>query len=71
MPNQKTGVDFAEWLRLANANLTNRYAIDFRDAGLDEEELRRYAAGFPEREEFVSWFGERYDLVSRERWGWR
>lgn len=45
---------FAAWRKQADAGLKSRYCIDFRDAGLDEEELRSYAKSFPKAVEFVS-----------------
>ena len=53
-----------DWRRRAEALLKSTYAIDFTDAGLDAEDVRRYASSFPDAKEFVDWFGEKYDLTT-------
>jgi hypothetical protein len=59
---------FGDWLRNANGRLKERFALDFVDAGLSEEELRTCAERFHDPVKFADWFGEKYDLLPTEAW---
>ena len=52
------------WKAEANAQMTRKYCIDLADAGLDDEQLSSFQDMAPT--EFVDWFGEKYDLTSRD-----
>lgn len=58
--NEKTS--FETWFRRADQALLRTYGIDFDDAGLGEEDLRRHYAAWPDPKEFVEWFALKYDL---------
>lgn len=53
---------FEIWLDQADQALLRGYGIDFDDAGLGEEDLRRHCAKWPDSNEFVEWFAIKCDL---------
>ena len=42
--------------------------IDLSDAGADQEQIVRYWKGGQAPGDFVDWFGEKYDLITRDQW---
>jgi hypothetical protein len=56
------------WIAEANRLMIDTYCIDFEDIGAAETDLARFFEAFPVASEFVSWFGEKYDLDERRQW---
>lgn len=52
------------WLIQVNQIMLQRYCIDSCDAGWDEAEIQRFRAYALSPEEFVEWYGEKYDLLN-------
>lgn len=60
-------------MEAADAVLSTIYGIDMNDAGLDDERLRTHWSSGETPNEFVHWFGQKYDLITKreigiERW---
>jgi hypothetical protein len=53
------------WRRATDAAMSNIYGIDTDDAGLDDEWLKNHWSAGETPEEFVEWFGRKYDLISK------
>ena len=56
----------ATWKHRVDAIMRRDFCIDTADAGLDEEDIARFYADGITPEEFVRWFGEKYDLDRRD-----
>ena len=56
----------SEWLQQFDCELQALFAIDHKDAGMDDVLLLRYA-DLPPREAALA-FGEAYDLVQFRNW---
>jgi len=52
----------AGWISEANHRMQSRYGLTLADAGMGEDDIVREADGRQTPEEFVSWWGEKYDL---------
>lgn len=65
-----SAASFETWKRRVNNLMTEMFAIDTADAGLDQNELRNYWEHEPSPDAFVIWFGEKYDLYHIVNWGW-
>ncbi|MBB1089921.1 hypothetical protein HUU61_01335 [Rhodopseudomonas palustris] len=58
-------MDFLKWKRAVDRRLEALYAITIADAGIDDVHLTtHWEAGQPP-DEFVEWFGNKYDLDRR------
>jgi hypothetical protein len=56
-------MDLSIWTRRANGLMKAQYAITLEeDAGLDADDLRRFAEQEPDPAAFVAWFAVKYDL---------
>lgn len=56
------------WLQDVDRIMKRDYCIDTSDAGADSEQIIRYWKSGHTAAEFVDWFGEKYDLITREQW---
>ncbi|NEU98811.1 hypothetical protein [Bradyrhizobium uaiense] len=64
-----TDATFTEWRAAVDRRLEDVYAISIDDAGIDDALLRSH---WEEKEapfEFVSWFGNKYDLDPSQMFG--
>ncbi|SED64542.1 hypothetical protein [Bradyrhizobium erythrophlei] len=64
-----TDMTFSEWSMAVNRGLKDIYAISIADAGIDRKLLKSH---WEEKEapfDFVSWFGNKYDLDPRQMFG--
>jgi hypothetical protein len=55
--------DFSHWTSQANTLLTEKYAIDIQDAGLDDVYLARHYHQGCSPVDFVDWFAKKHDLI--------
>jgi hypothetical protein len=65
---------FRTWLRQTDAVMSGIYGIDTSDAGVDDEFMKRVWKTGETPREFVEWFGQKFDLVSKREVGlagWR
>ena len=62
---------FETWKRQVDKAMVQKYAIDTTDAGLGEEELLKHWQQEPSATEFVTWYGEKYDLTPLADWNWQ
>lgn len=53
----------SSWIAAVDQIMRRDWCIDTRDAGLDDDELKRYWRNGDEPAEFVAWFAEKYDLI--------
>lgn len=64
-------MDIENYEREVSAEMERRFAINWTDAGGGREPLEQALAAGESPIEFVEWFGEKYDLISRSEWeGW-
>jgi hypothetical protein len=61
--------DFAEWKSDTDAVMLAIYGIDTDDAGVDDDRLKSHWSMGQPPDEFVQWFGEKYDLISKRDMG--
>ncbi len=54
--------DESDWKEKAEAELRTRYAIGLEDAGLSDDDVRRYFKGEPDPAAWAEWYGIKYDL---------
>lgn len=52
---------FDLWKDDVSQAMKRKYCIDIADAGLDDNQLNSFQDMLPE--EFVDWFGKKYDLI--------
>lgn len=64
MTKNKTSVSYISWKRTVDRILMNNYVISIEDAGLDDQLLMAHWSRKEDPEEFVEWFGVKYDLQS-------
>jgi hypothetical protein len=57
-----TNISFAEWRSTVNWRLKEIYVITINDAGTDDEFLTSHWEMKQSPNEFVEWFGIKYDL---------
>ncbi|HWK97690.1 MAG TPA: hypothetical protein VNR39_19920 [Pseudolabrys sp.] len=58
-------MNFTAWQNQVNKSLLSEFAISIDDAGIDDPDLVKAHSQGLSPEEYVSWFSEKYDLVSR------
>jgi len=56
---------FLAWKHDAESALARRYAIGLNDAGVSDQELANHFRDGSGADEFVEWFGRKYDLIER------
>lgn len=48
--------------------MLEEFCIDLSDAGADRADVLRYWKFDKSPDDFVDWFGEKYDLITRDQW---
>lgn len=56
------------WVREADRLMLEEFCIDLSDAGTDRSDVLRYWKFDENPADFVDWFGEKYDLITRDQW---
>lgn len=56
------------WVKEVDRLMLEAFCIDLFDAGADQEQIVRYWKGGQAPDDFVQWFGEKYDLITRDQW---
>lgn len=46
----------------------DEFCIDLSDAGAEREQIIHYWKSGRTPDDFVDWFGEKYDLITRDQW---
>jgi len=59
-------VDELLWIKAVDRQMRRDWCISVADAGLDENDLRRYWLTGDDPAAFVAWFAEKYDLIRFE-----
>lgn len=62
---------FEMWKREIDNVMVRKFSINTTDAGLDENELQDYWKEQLSPDAFVTWFGEKYDLIPVSDWNWQ
>ena len=57
-----TTVSYISWRKTVDKVLESTYAIRIEDAGIGDQQLVAHWKGQEGPDEFVSWFGAKYDL---------
>ena len=55
------------WVREVDRIMLEEFRIDLSDAGADRADVLRYWKFGESPDDFVDWFGERYDLITRDQ----
>jgi hypothetical protein len=61
--------ELTEWRTTTDAVMSRIYGINTDDAGLDDEWLRSHWNAGETPDEFVRWFAQKYDLISKRSMG--
>jgi len=56
------------WVAEVDRIMLEEFCIDLSDAGADRADVLRYWKADQRPDEFVDWFGEKYDLITRDQW---
>ena len=56
------------WVAEVDGIMLEEFCIDLSDAGADRADILRYWKFNQSPDEFVDWFGEKYDLITRDQW---
>lgn len=56
------------WVKEVDRIMREEFCIDLTDAGADRQEVIRYWKSGRDPDDFVDWFGEKYDLITRDQW---
>jgi hypothetical protein len=57
-----TTASYISWKKTVDKVLESTYAITIEDAGIGDQQMVRHWKDRESPEEFVSWFGAKYDL---------
>ena len=60
--------DCLAWVKEVDRIMLEEFCIDLSDAGADRADVLRYWKFDECPGEFVDWFGEKYDLITRDQW---
>jgi hypothetical protein len=60
---------FTKWRKAADVLMSNIYGINTDDAGLDDEWLKSHWRTGDSPKDFVDWFGQKHDLISKREAG--
>ena len=63
MPKKPT---FEKWRQATDVAMSTVYGIDTNAAGLDDDWLKNHWQSGETPENFVEWFGRKYDLTSKQ-----
>ena len=55
------------WVKEVDRILLEEFCIDLSDAGADQADVLRYWKFDESPDDFVDWFGEKYDLITRDQ----
>lgn len=56
------------WVKEVDRIMLEEFCIDLSDAGADRADVLRYWKFDRSPDDFVAWFGEKYDLITRDQW---
>lgn len=56
------------WVKEVDRIMLEEFGIDLSDAGADQADVLRYWKYDKSPADFVDWFGEKYDLITRDQW---
>jgi len=56
------------WVKEVDRIMLGEFCIDLSDAGADRGDVLRYWKFGESPAAFVEWFGEKYDLITRDQW---
>lgn len=56
------------WVADVDRIMLEEFCINLSDAGADRADVLRYWKFDQSPDEFVDWFGETYDLITRDQW---
>lgn len=56
------------WVAEVDRIMREEFCIDLSDAGADRADVLRYWMFDESPGDFVDWFGEKYDLITRDQW---
>lgn len=56
------------WVKKVDRLMLAEFCIDLSDAGADRDQIIRYWKWDRSPDDFVDWFGEKYDLITRDQW---
>jgi hypothetical protein len=56
------------WVREVDQLMLEEFCIDLSEAGADPADVLRYWKAGQSPADFVDWFGEKYDLITRDQW---
>lgn len=59
---------FIQWANSVDRILQPEYAITIEDIGISESTLGKIWKSGETPAEYVRWFGQKYDLISRDNW---
>lgn len=56
------------WVKAVDRIMLTEFCIELSDAGADRDDVLRYWKFDESPADFVDWFGEKYDLITRDQW---
>ena len=56
------------WVKEVDRLMLEEFCIDLSEAGADRADVLRYWNSDQSPADFVEWFGEKYDLITRDEW---
>jgi hypothetical protein len=56
------------WVKEVDRIMMEEFCLDLSGAGADRADVLRYWKFDLSPDEFVDWFGEKYDLITRDQW---
>ena len=71
MNNPEEDLVFRNWQARVDALLQSQYAVTLEDAGLSRIDLDAARQSTATPEQFVGWFGKKYELISKQEWATR
>ncbi len=58
-------LSFEKWRKAIDLVMSETYGINSDDAGLDDDWLKNHWRTGELSKDFVDWFGQKYDLISK------
>jgi hypothetical protein len=62
-------LSYISWKKTVDQRLDGVYAITIEDVGLDDQQLVSHWKSQETPEQFVSWFGKKYELQPHKQFG--
>ncbi len=56
------------WVKEVDRLMLEEFCIDLPEAGADRTDVLRYWKFDETPADFVDWFGQKYDLITRDQW---